>query len=141
MEVKKGDKVQIEYTGTFDDGKIFDSSIGKKPLEFEVGAGQVIKGFDKALIGMKEGETKEVKLKPEDAYGERKEELLKKIPKDQLPKDKELKKGMILILSAPTGQQFPASISEIGQTEVTLDLNHPLAGKNLNFKFKVLKIN
>jgi len=140
MKVKKGDKIKVEYTGTFDNGKIFDSSLGKKPLEFEVGTGQVIKGFDEALIGMEKGEEKDVKIKPEDAYGEPKEELLKKVPKDQMPKDKEVKKGMILVLSAPNGQQFPAVVKDVSEKEVTLDLNHPLAGKNLNFKFKVLEI-
>ncbi|MFH1455728.1 MAG: peptidylprolyl isomerase [archaeon] len=140
MKVKKGDKIKVEYTGTFDDGKIFDSSLGKQPLEFEVGVGQVIKGFDEALIGMEKGEEKDIKIKPKDAYGEPKEELIKKIPKDQMPKEKEMKKGMILVLSTPTGQQFPAVVKDVSDKEVTLDLNHPLAGKNLNFKFKIIEI-
>ena len=141
MSIKKGDKVKVEYEGKLEDGTVFDSSKKQgKPLEFEVGAGQIIKGFDKALIGMKKGEEKEIKLKPEEAYGERNPQLMKKIPKEQIPTDKELKKGMILALNLPNGAQMPAIITEVGDEEITLDLNHPLAGKTLIFKFKVVDI-
>ena len=90
MAIKKGDKVKIEYTGTLDDGTVFDSSEKHgKPLEFEVGSGQVIKGFDNAVIGMKKGQEKEFKLKPEEAYGEPNPNLIRKIPKEQIPKHKQ----------------------------------------------------
>jgi len=138
MTIKKGDKVKVDYTGKLDDGTVFDTSDGKQPLEFEVGAGMVIKGFDEAVVGMKKGEEKEIKLKPEDAYGEPKKDLLKKIPKEQLPKEPEPKAGMALMLSTPDGKQFPAKITEVGKDDVTIDLNHPLAGKNLNFKIKIV---
>jgi len=141
MSIKKGDKVKIEYTGTLEDGTVFDSSEKQgKPLEFEVGAGKVLKGFEEALVGMKKGEEKEIKLTSAEAYGEHNPKLIKKIPKEQLPKDKELKPGMLLIIGTPDGRRFPAKITEVTDTEVTLDLNHPLAGKALNFKIKVVEV-
>lgn len=140
MTVKKGDKVKVHYTGTLDDGTVFDSSEGKDPLQFQVGEGHVIKGFDEALIGMKKDEEKEIKLKVEEAYGNPNPDLVKKVPRDQLPKDKEPEVGMTLIVSLPQGQQIPAKITEITDKEVTIDLNHPLAGKPLNFKIKVVDI-
>lgn len=140
MAVKKGDKVKVEYTGTLDDGTVFDSSKGRDPLEFEVGSGQVIKGFDSAVVGMNKGEEKEVKIKAEDAYGNHNPQLVKKVPKENLPKTQDPKVGMFLMLNLPDGQQFPAMISEVADKEVTIDLNHPLAGKNLNFKIKVVEV-
>lgn len=140
MTIKEGDKVKIEYTGTLDDGTVFDSSEKHgKPLEFEVGVGQVIKGFENAVIGMKKGEEKEFKLQPAEAYGDYNPQLIKKIPKEQLPKDKELKSGMILVIGTPDGKKFPARITDVTDKEVSLDLNHPLAGKVLNFKIKVIE--
>lgn len=141
MAIKKGDKVKIEYTGTLDDGTVFDSSEKHgKPLEFEVGEGKVLKGFEDALIGMKKGEEKEIKLKPEEAYGNPNPQLLKKVPKAQFPTDKELKPGMMLVIGTPDGKKFPARITEVSDTGITLDLNHPLAGKMLNFKIKVVDV-
>lgn len=139
MPIKKGNKVKIEYTGTLDDGTVFDSSEKhKKPLEFEAGAGLVIKGFDEAIIGMEKGEEKEIHVEPKDAYGEYKEDLIKKVPRDQLPQEQEPKPGMMLIIGLPNGSQFPAKIKDVTDTEVTLDLNHPLCGKALNFKLKIV---
>ncbi len=141
MPVKKGDKVKIEYTGTFDDGTVFDSSEKHgKPLEFEAGAGHVIKGFDAAVLGMEKGQEKEIKIQPKEAYGDRNPNLIKKIPKSQLPQGKEVKKGMMLMLSTPDGKQMPATIAEVTDDSISIDLNHPLAGKNLNFKIKVVDI-
>ena len=140
MPVKKGDKIKVDYTGTLDDGTMFDTSEGKQPLEFEAGAGKVIKGFDDAVIDMEKGDEKEVKIESKDAYGEANPTLMKKIPKEQLPKEPEPQVGMMLALSSADGKQFPAKIAEIGEKEVTLDLNHPLAGKNLNFKIKIVEI-
>lgn len=142
MSAKKGDKVTVEYTGTLENGEVFDSSEKHgKPLEFELGSGQVIKGFDDALMGMKEGEEKKISLKPEEAYGEPKAELVKQVPRDQLPKEQEPKEGMVLLLSLPDGKQVPAKIAKVGENEVSIDLNHPLAGKTLNFTLKLVKIN
>ncbi len=139
--VEKGNKVKVEYTGTLEDGTVFDASERHgKPLEFEAGSGQVVKGFDAAVIGMKVGEEKEVTLQPDDAYGQPNPELTKKVPRDHLPKEQEPQVGMTLMVNLPTGQQFPATISEVTDSEVTIDLNHPLAGKVLKFKIKVVGI-
>jgi len=140
MAIKKGDKIKVEYTGTLEDGTVFDSSEKQgKPLEFEVGSGQLIKGFDEAVVGMDKGQEKTIKLESKDAYGDPRPDLVKKIPKDQLPKDQEAKAGMVLLVSVPNGQQIPAVIKEVSDKDVTIDLNHPLAGKTLNFKIKVLE--
>jgi peptidylprolyl isomerase len=140
MAVKQGDTVKIHYTGTLDDGNIFDSSEGKDPLEFEAGTGKVIKGFDAAIIGMEKGQEKEVKIEAKDAYGEYNPELIQKIPKDKLPKDQEPKPGMPLLIKAPNGQEYPVKIKEVSEKDITIDLNPQLAGKNLNFKIKVVDI-
>lgn len=139
--VKKGDKVKVDYTGTFDDGTVFDASEKHgQPLEFEVGSGQVIKGFDDAVLGMKSGEEKKITLPAGEAYGEVRTELHKKVPRKQLPQDQEPKVGMILAVGLPNGQQFPARIIAVAKDDVTIDLNHPLAGKTLHFKIKVAEI-
>lgn len=140
MEVKKGNKIKIHYTGKLDDGQVFDSSEGRDPLEFEAGSGKVIKGFDEAVMGMKKDEEKEVKLKPEDAYGQRNEELKQKIPKEKINIEEEIKLGMTLAVTAPDGQQFPVQVVDVEDENIVVDLNHPLAGKNLNFKIKVVDI-
>lgn len=141
MTAKKGNKVKVEYTGTFDDGTVFDSSEKHgKPLEFELGKGMVIKGFDDAIEGMKEGEEKEISLESKEAYGDHNPDLIKKVPREQLPQDKEVKAGMMLAVGLPNGQQLPATITEVGEKEVTIDMNHPLAGKKLNFKLKLAEI-
>jgi peptidylprolyl isomerase len=140
--VKSGDKVKVHYTGTFDDGNVFDSSEKHgQPLEFEIGAKQVIPGFENAIIGMKLGEEKSIRLEPSEAYGDINPQLTKKIERDHLPKDQEPKTGMILVINLPNGMQIPARIVEVTDKDVTIDLNHPLAGKTLNFKFKVIEIN
>lgn len=141
MAVKKGDTIKVEYTGKLEDGTVFDSSEKHgKPLEFEVGAGQLIKGFEEGVVGMKEGEEKEIAIKKEDGYGEPNPELVKKVPRDQLPKEQEPQPGMMLVLTMPNGQQVPAKITEVNDQEATLDLNHPLAGKDLTFNIKVTDI-
>jgi len=140
MPVEKGNTIKVDYTGTLDDGTVFDTSEGKQPLEFEVGAGKIIKGFDNAVMGMEKGEEKEIKLGPADAYGEPNPELVKKVPRASLPQDQEPKQGMMLLLKAPDGRQIPAKIMGVTDAEVSIDLNHPLAGKTLNFKIKVVDI-
>ncbi len=140
MTIKKGDKVKVHYTGTLDDGSVFDSSEGKDPLEFEAGTGKVIKGFDAAVLGMKKGEEKEVNIPAAEAYGEPNDQMKQKVPRDQLPQDQEPKVGTMLALASPDGQQVPARITEVTDKDITIDLNHPLAGKNLTFKIKVEEI-
>jgi len=138
MAVKKGDKIKVDYTGTFENGTVFDTSEGKQPLEFTAGEGMVVKGFDEAVIGMEKGEEKEVTLQPEEAYGNSNPEFIKKLPKEQLPED--AKAGSVLGLVLPNGQQVPAKLISIDDKEGTLDLNHPLAGKVLKFKIKIVDI-
>ena len=140
MTVKKGDKVTIDYTGTLDDGSVFDSSKNKQPIEFEVGSGRVIKGFEDSVIGMKKGEEKKISLKPAEAYGDHNPAMVIKIPRDKLPPGPEPKSGMMLAIGTPDGNKFPAKIIEVTDAEVTLDVNHPLAGKNLNFAIKLVDV-
>jgi len=141
IAVMKGDKVQVEYTGKLDGGTVFDSSKGRAPLEFEVGANQVIPGFEKAVEGMKKGQKKTVRIEPEQAYGPYRQELVKKIPRGQLPQGQEPKAGMLLSVKLPNGINIPAKITEISQSEVTIDLNSPLAGKALTFEITLVGVN
>lgn len=141
MKAKEGSKVKIEYEGKLEDGTVFDSSEKHgKPLEFELGKQMVIKGFEEAIIGMEKGQEKEITIKPEQAYGEYNDQLIKKIPREQLPQDQEPKPGMMLAIGTPDGRQFPAKIKEVTDKEITLDLNHPLAGKTLKFKIKLVEL-
>ncbi|MBS3165638.1 peptidylprolyl isomerase [Candidatus Woesearchaeota archaeon] len=141
MAIKKGDTVKVEYTGTLDDGTQFDASSNLgRPLEFKVGEGSVIKGFEEGVVGMNVGEEKKIHLTPAHAYGDVNPLLVKKVPRGQLPKEQEPQKGMMLLINLPNGVQLPAKIVEVTAADVTLDLNHPLAGKNLNFKIKVVSV-
>ncbi len=141
MKVEEGNKVKVEYEGKFDDGSVFDSSkTHGKPLEFIAGKGMVVPGFDKAVVGMDKDEEKEITIKPEDAYGPINAELSKEVPRSQLPKDQEPKVGMMLSVGLPNGQQVPATITKVSDDKITIDLNHPLAGKTLHFKIKVIEI-
>ncbi len=140
-KIKKGDKVKVEYTGKLKDGTVFDTSEGKAPLSFEIGAKQVIPGFEKAIEGMKVGEDKEFTLSVEEGYGPIKAELQQEIPRDKLPEKPEPKQGMMLLMKAPTGQQIPARIVKVADGKVTIDINHPLAGKELTFTVKVTGVN
>jgi peptidylprolyl isomerase len=138
MAIEKGQKVKVHYTGTFEDGEVFDSSEKQgKPLEFICGTGQMIPGFDAAVIGMEKGESKDIKLNPEDAYGEHNPQLVQKVPIDQMPKEPKPEVGMMLAVGLPNGQQLPAKITEVTETDVTIDVNHPMSGKVLNFNIKI----
>ena len=139
MAVEKGNKIKVDYEGKFEDGTVFDASEKHgEPLEFTAGEGMVVSGFDKAVIGMNVGEEKEVTLQPEEAYGPLNPEAIQKVPKDKFPA--EAKEGMMIGIPLPNGQQIPAKIEKIGETEVTLDMNHPMAGKVLIFKIKIVSI-
>lgn len=141
MAIKIGDMVKIEYTGTLDDGTIFDSSSDHgSPLEFEVGSGQVIKGFDDAIVGMNEGEEKQFNIAPAEAYGEHDSTLVQKVPRAIFPPDAELAPGLLFEAGLPTGEKVPATITEINEGVVSVDLNHPLAGKRLTFKIRVSSV-
>ncbi len=141
MNVKIGDTVKVDYVGTLADGSVFDES--KKhgaPLEFKVGADEMIKGFDEAVVGMKVGEEKKITLTPENAYGQPQDRLIQVVPRKHLPQNEEPKVGMAIRVHLPSGQQIPARIVAVDSENVTFDLNHPLAGKELTFKIKVLEI-
>jgi len=140
MAIKEGYHVKVEYVGKLEDGTVFDSSKeAGSPLEFQIGAQQVIEGFEKAIVEMKLNEEKEVCLKPEDAYGEYQKDMNQVIPKDRMPPEN-LEVGMTLMASLPNGAQVPVTISEITDESVTIDMNHPLAGKVLNFNLKLIEI-
>lgn len=137
---KNGDAVKVHYTGKFDDGQVFDSSEGNDPLGFTVGAGQVIPGFDAALIGMQIGETKNVVIPADQAYGDRMEELVQTISREQFNLgDVEPELGMAIEMQTPQGS-IPLVITEITETSVTLDANHPLAGEELHFDLTLVEI-
>ena len=138
--VSAGDSVEVEYEGSLKDGKIFDSSKGRAPLAFKVGAGQMIKGFDNGVVGMKLSEEKIINIKAVDGYGERDEKMTQKVPKDFFPKDYKLVKGAEVGLRHKNGQPMNAVISDIVADGIILDFNHFLAGKDLVFKVKVVSI-
>ena len=141
--VKKGDKLKVDYEGRFESGEVFDTSKHGEhshPLEFEAGSGQVIAGFDDAVMGMKVGESKEFKINAKEAYGEANPQLIREIPRNVLPQDQEPKVGMMLIMNAGD-KQMPVRISEVSKDTIKIDLNHPLAGKNLIFKITLVAIN
>lgn len=139
-QVKTGDTVQIHYTGTLNDGRTFDSSEGRDPLEFEVGSGQIIPGLDSAIPGMEVGETKTVNVACEDAYGPVKPGRLQAVPRGNIPAEIPLETGMQLQMQSSDGQVMPVTVVEIGEEEVTLDANHPLAGEDLVFDVELVSI-
>ncbi|MDE1862168.1 MAG: peptidylprolyl isomerase [Thaumarchaeota archaeon] len=141
MTVKDGDRVSVEYTGSLDDGSVFDSSDNHgSPLEFQVGAGHVIRGFDQAVVGMSVGDEKEFRIRPEDAYGHHDPTLVQKVPRNVFPDDAKLSAGLVFEAGLPTGERVAAKIAEVDTDSVTVDLNHPLAGKALNFKIRLTRI-
>lgn len=139
-QAKSGDTVHIHYNGTLDDGSSFDSSEGRAPLEFTLGAGQVITGMDRAVEGMAVGEKKSVNIPPEEAYGERQDQMVQDVPKSALPADLTPKVGMALQAQSKDGRPLRLTVTEIGDETITVDANHPLAGKALNFDIELVKI-
>ena len=137
---KAGDKVRIHYTGTLNDGSTFDSSAGRDPLEFTVGSGQVIPGFDTAVTGMAVGEKKTVTIPADQAYGQPDPRAVQVIPRDNIPVDIPLEVGLQLQASGPDGQVMVVTVKEITETEVTLDANHRLAGEDLTFALELVEI-
>lgn len=140
MAIKDGDVVKIDYTGTLDDGFVFDSSKNHgQPLEFTVGSGKVIKGFDDAVRDMEVGEEKEFRLEPAEAYGEYTDALIDTVSRDVVQTSMDMEIGKIFLVQTPNGQQMPAKIIDLTDEKVTFDLNHPLAGKALTFKIKIVE--
>jgi peptidylprolyl isomerase len=139
-KAKSGDTVRIHYTGTLGDGTEFDSSSGRDPLEFALGGGQVIPGFDKAVDGMAVGENKTVTIPPDEAYGERHEQLVQEVPKSALPDEIDPSVGMHLQSRSPEGQVLNLVVTEVAAESITVDGNHPLAGQALTFDIELVEI-
>ncbi|SMX30221.1 FKBP-type peptidyl-prolyl cis-trans isomerase SlyD [Pelagimonas phthalicica] len=139
-QAKSGDTVRIHYTGTLDDGSTFDSSAGRDPLEFKLGSGQVIPGFDKGVDGMSVGEKKTIHIPADEAYGQKDDRAVQAIPRENIPDDIPLEVGIQLQMQSPTGQVMPVTVTEVTETEVTLDANHPLAGKDLTFELELVSV-
>ena len=139
-QVKDGDIVRVHYTGKLTNGEQFDSSEGREPLEFTVGAGQMIKGFDNAMPGMAVGEKKTINISADDAYGQKDEHAIIEFPKENIPKDMKLEPGMQLQLRNEAGQPFPVTVTEIKDDAILLDANHMLAGKELIFDIELMEI-
>lgn len=140
QQVKEGDVVKVHYTGKLLSGEQFDSSVDREPLEFTVGAGQMIKGFDAALPGMSIGEKKTINISAEEGYGERSEEAIIQFPKENVPEDMKLEPGMTLTLSNQDGQPVPVVVQEIKDDVIILDANHFLAGQELVFDIELVEI-
>jgi peptidylprolyl isomerase len=140
QQAQNGDKVKVHYHGKLRSGETFDSSEGREPLEFTVGSGQVIKGFDDGVTGMQVGDKKTVEINVEDAYGEKSEDMIIEFPKEQFPGDMSPEVGQQLMMSNGSGQSFPVTIMEVRDDSVLLDANHPLAGQDLIFDIELVEI-
>jgi FKBP-type peptidyl-prolyl cis-trans isomerase 2 len=139
-QAKKGDTAQVHYTGRLEDGQVFDSSEGGEPLEFEVGAGNVIAGFDEGVRGMKTGDKKRIEIEADDAYGQRIEALVQQIAREGLNLGQEPEVGMQLGLQLPDSNEIPVTITEVTEDTITLDANHPLAGRKLIFDIELVNL-
>lgn len=137
---KDGDTVKVHYTGTLEDGTVFDSSRDREPLQFTLGKGQLIKGFENAVLGMSIGETKTVTIPSNEAYGPHRDELVLKFNKSDFPPNIEPKEGLVLNLRSPDGRSMIAEITEVSGDSLTLDANHPLAEKDLTFKIDLVEV-
>lgn len=137
---KNGDTAYVHYTGTLEDGQVFDSSEGNEPLKFEVGASEVIPGFDDGVRGMTVGEKKRIEIESDDAYGPRVNELVQTVDRDSINLGAEPEVGMNLVMHLPDGNQIPVSVTEVTDKRVTLDANHPLAGQKLIFEVELVEL-
>lgn len=147
-QAKEGDRVRVHYTGRLDDGTVFDSSecgeddcgCGHGPLEFTIGAGEVIPGFDAGVTGLSEGESKSIHIPAEEAYGDRNDQMMAVVPRGDLPPDMNPQVGQQLEVTQEDGQVFQVTVVEVTDDTITIDANHPLAGKALNFDIRLEKI-
>jgi peptidylprolyl isomerase len=138
--VANGKFISVEYTGTLDNGTIFDSSKGRQPLEVHMGAGQMIRGFETQLMGMALNEKKVFTISSEDAYGPKNSDLVQSVPRLHVPPEMNLQLDMVVSLVTPEGRQVPARVIQMDEEQVTMDLNHPLAGESLTFEIEVVGI-
>jgi peptidylprolyl isomerase len=139
-QAKSGDLVAIHYTGKLEDGTVFDSSRDRDPLEFSLGSGQVIPGFEAAVMGMSPGESKTEVIPSEQAYGPYRDEMVMVVDRQQIPSDIPLDVGIQLQLQGPDGQAVPVLVTDLSESDVTLDANHPLAGETLIFDIELVGI-
>lgn len=135
-----GTKVKVHYTGTFDDGEVFDSSRERDPMEFEVGAQEVIPGFDQALVGMKIGDSKQVRLPEDDAYGPYNAEMVMEVAPDQFEEGMKVEIGQQFQVEMGEGNEVVLMVKEVHDDKIVLDANHPMAGKTLNFDIELVEI-
>ncbi len=135
-----GDTVRVHYTGSFDDGTVFDTSSGREPLEFTIGSGQVIPGFESAVDGMSPGQSETVKIPAEQAYGPHKEEMMLEVDRAQVPAELDPKVGERLEIKQQDGQSVPVTVTAVTETLITLDGNHPLAGRALTFEIELVEV-
>ncbi|HKO82197.1 MAG TPA: peptidylprolyl isomerase [Chitinophagaceae bacterium] len=140
QQVKTGDKIKVHYHGRLTSGETFDKSEGREPLEFEVGSGMVIKGFDEGVTGMAVGDKKTINIPADEAYGPKNPDMIIDMPKDRFPKDMEIEVGMPLAMSDGQGNQHQVVVTEIKDDVVILDANHPLAGQDLIFDLELVEI-
>ena len=139
-QAKVGDTIKVHYTGTLEDGTVFDSSVGRKPLPFTIGLGQMIPGFEKGVVGLNLSESKTITIPADQAYGPYRADLVQVVARDQLPTDSKLEVGQMLQVSQPNGQIILVTITNVTDSNVTLDANHRLAGKNLTFEIQLVEI-
>lgn len=139
-EAKQNDVVRVHYTGKLDDGSVFDSSLEREPIEFTIGEGSVIAGFEQAVVGMNPGETKTVRIVSEEAYGPYRDDMVLTVERSQFPPDIEPTVGQALQVQQSNGEPFVVTVSEVSEGEVKLDANHPLAGKDLTFDIELVDI-
>jgi FKBP-type peptidyl-prolyl cis-trans isomerase 2 len=139
-KVKQGDTVKVHYTGKLEDGTVFDSSVGRDQLQFTVGSGQIIPGFDTAVLDMSQGDKKNTTISPEHGYGPVRKELMVVVERQQLPQDLNPQVGQQLMMKRSDGLEMVVRIAEVAEANVTLDCNHPLAGKVLVFEIELVEI-
>lgn len=140
-QAKAGDNVKVHYTGKLDDGTVFDSSVEREPLQFSLGSGNVIPGFEEAIVGMAPGESKTTQIPPDQAYGPQRDELVITVEKEQIPTDLSVAVGQQLQISQNNGQVIPVMVTDVSDSKVTLDANHPLAGQQLTFDIELVEVN
>ncbi len=139
-QAQTGDTVQVHYTGKLEDGTVFDSSRGGAPLGFTLGAGQVISGFEEAVLGLEPGQTRSTTIPPDEAYGERRDDLVVEVPYDQVPPELNPQVGLELQLTLEDGRQIPVVVQRVTGASVTLDANHPLADQTLIFDVELVAV-
>lgn len=139
-QAKEGNTVHVHYTGKLEDGTVFDSSRDRQPLEFTLGEGSVISGFESAVVGMEAGQTKTATIEPEEGYGERRDDMVLQVESDQLPEGLDPEVGQQLQLQLQNGQQVPVVVTDVTNGTVTIDANHPLAGETLQFDIELVNV-